>query len=144
MRLCAKLKADTTKQGSWQARAIMYEVYGKEIPLVRLPLPAEGGERLMNQNSDEDVLSKVETKESHLKIYPNPTDNSFSLLYNSADGADTYYTIKDILGKEVASGIINPNVSHEINARLFNNGIYFVTLIQHNKLVDKQKLIIMK
>jgi len=39
------------------------------------------------------------------------------------------------LGKDVKTGIIAPSKGQEIDAALFNNGIYFITLIQDGKLV---------
>jgi hypothetical protein len=48
------------------------------------------------------------------------------------------------MGEDVKTELINPNIGHEIDAGMFNNGIYFITLIQDGKLVGKQKLVIMK
>ncbi|WP_317899298.1 T9SS type A sorting domain-containing protein [Aurantibacillus circumpalustris] len=126
----------------------MQEVYGNEMELVRLPFPETGeGERKMHTASTTTLAQKeneMNLEVSHLKVYPNPTDNSFNLLYSSENDKETFYSVRDILGKEMASGTLRPNVVAEINSSVFKNGIYFITLIQNNKLVEKKKLIIMK
>jgi hypothetical protein len=48
------------------------------------------------------------------------------------------------MGRQIRQGFINPNVGHEISTEGFFNGLYFVTLIQENKVIEKRKLIIMK
>jgi len=52
--------------------------------------------------------------------------------------------IRDVLGKEIVSGFITPNIETEIDGKYISNGIYFVTLIQDGKIFEKRKQIIMK
>ena len=79
-----------------------------------------------------------------LIIYPNPSGNSFNLLYNGSDIAEVTYSIIDVLGKEIKKGSVNTNFSNHIETDSFNEGVYIVTLNKKGKVFEQQKLVIVK
>ena len=79
-----------------------------------------------------------------LGIYPNPANTSVSLLFNSRSTSAVEYSISDLLGARVAGGSLEANVKLEINTKELKTGVYFVTLVQDNVLIEKQKLSITK
>jgi hypothetical protein len=72
---------------------------------------------------------------SNMKIYPNPTKNSF--IFESETGN----TIKlyDMLGKEVLSQPFNSKA--EINISHFPKGIYNVNVLSEGKVVGESKIV---
>jgi hypothetical protein len=52
--------------------------------------------------------------------------------------------IRDVLGKEIVSGSIKPNIETEIDGKYFGNGIYFVTLFKDGKIFENRKLLIIE
>jgi hypothetical protein len=82
--------------------------------------------------------------ENSLLVFPNPANNTFSILYNGSDILDATYSIIDVLGKQIKNGIINSNVSQEINTSTFSEGVYFISLIKDQKVYKQQKLVVLK
>jgi hypothetical protein len=145
---------DTTLPGCWRARAVLNFVYGRDMQLQYLNMPQErqanGSE---GQDPQMDDFTGSETKQKtllnsrlpdRLSVFPNPSGGSFSLLYNSGKGANVQYSIRDVLGREAAAGSLEANQAREIDGQQLNNGIYFITLVQDGKTLNKQKIIIMK
>jgi len=97
-------------------------------------------------NSKWDGIKRVENPaaENSLLIYPNPTNNSFSLLYNGTDIAEVDYKVVDMLGKEIRRGKLMSFISEEINTAAFSEGVYSIYLIKSNKVFKKQKLVVIK
>jgi hypothetical protein len=144
---------DSTKAGFMLARAVLNEVYGRDMHLMYM-WPEEDAEgRTANANSDQNTGNLIpgEAKEemereriNYFKIYPNPTNSNFNVIYRSPGRDNVHYEIHDLIGKEIMNGNIRPNMVHEIKTEYLNNGIYFITLLEDNQLLEKRKLIIMK
>lgn len=136
--------ADSTRPGWYLARSVLYHELGRNMNFVYL-LPDDLGERVANPvTSTEKNGLLQEDKKTGLKIYPNPTDYGFTMVYNTTNLASIRYLISDLLGREAQSGFLEPNTVNEIDAEQMKNGIYFITLIQDNQVLEKRKLIIMK
>lgn len=138
--------SDSTKSGSQQARSVLNMVYKTEPVLVRLDIEgaARPGERRNLSEQEANVESKKISTPNQLRIFPNPTDHGFTIFYNSQDQEQIRYCIKDLLGKQLACGDILSNIEHKIDAHLLTNGVYFVTLMKGESLLETRKLIIMK
>lgn len=144
--------ADSTKAGSWQARAVLRQVYGTDMNFIYLWPPSGDSRVLYSEEESNDLSNDVLTfstgnesrSNKNLRIYPNPTSSSFNLLYKSKQGIHISYYLHDVLGNEMKTGRIEPNILLEINVDRLKNGIYFLTLVQDDKVIEKEKLIIMK
>ena len=134
--------ADSTKAGSWQARAVLHEVYGTNMHFLYLVPDEEGTPSGRRFISSEDTTTISESE--YLKIFPNPAQNNFTAFYSSAGKNTSTLNIHDVLGKLVYSSAITPNQNHNISIMELKNGIYFISLLQGNRLVQKQKIIIIK
>jgi len=142
--------SDSSKVGYYQARAVLKQIFNNDMQLIRLSMVGSGARLANTFNDDTDekdqssgiVYNKI--AQSSLNIFPNPTNGNFKILYSSSDETESSFYIRDILGKQYMMGKIKTNIAQEINTDMFNNGIYFITLIQDQKLIDVRKIIIMK
>ncbi len=74
-----------------------------------------------------------------LIIYPNPSNGLFNLqLINTIENAEI--KVRDVLGQEIISEKLRSNKT-EIDLSKCNAGIYFLNLLQGNKILTVQKLI---
>ncbi len=78
------------------------------------------------------------------KMYPNPANNNVTFFVSSRSSDIVNVEIVDVLGKHIYSGILEANKNVELNTQEFKNGLYFVSLIQNNLVLENQKLTIMK
>lgn len=79
-----------------------------------------------------------------LNVYPNPANESLFLLFNSSINMTFDYSIRDILGRELLNGRIESGQNLEINTNSLINGIYFITLVQNNQVVENKRFAIVK
>lgn len=64
-----------------------------------------------------------------LKIYPNPNKGNFIIDFNIEKGDEQFnYTLIDVTGRIVQSGIVRSNESNNIKTENLNNGIYFIKI----------------
>lgn len=150
--LIEEYASDSTRTGCYQARAILKQVYGKEVFIFRL-YPMETSERLaIPMNSESNEINKTNSigtenqldEKRGLKLFPNPSSDRFTLIYNSSTSGRLSYQIHNVLGYAILEGEMSTNKAEEVDGNMLINGIYFITLIQNGKIVEKQKLIIMK
>lgn len=138
---------DSLKQGSWQARALLNELYRTNMNYTYLE-PESSGARVANnsneENASENERPKIGLVENQFLVYPNPAANTLKLVHNTNNSYPAYFLVTDILGRELAQGELNPNKVFEINTSLFYNGIYFITLIENSTIKQKQKIVINK
>jgi hypothetical protein len=133
--------ADSTKEGSWQARAVLNKVYGTDMHFLYLVPEESGGSRIGSIIKED---GGINTSEEYLKVFPNPTEGKFNLYYASASKEPARLSIVDMLGKEIINTEIKPNQKQEYESALLGNGIYFVVIKQNDKVVHNKKLIILK
>ena len=62
-----------------------------------------------------------------VQLYPNPTQETMTLILSSKEDVQVRYTIMDYLGKEIKNGIILSEKS-EISLRDLPSGNYFISL----------------
>ncbi len=140
---------DSTKAGSPLARAALNAINGRSMNFQYL-LPPAPSERLIRNTSEDESSTKDEISGTQFKIYPNPSQNSLFLNYvlpASADGTSEefyMYSLKDLLGKEILKGQMKSNTTLEVNTGSLKNGIYFVSLVQGDKVLRNEKIVIMK
>ena len=83
-------------------------------------------------------IKQMATTRNQVSIYPNPSNGSFIIELNST----TKQTLQifDVNGKLVLSQIINGKTS--INASSLNEGVYNLTLIEDNGIINKRLVIV--
>ena len=75
-----------------------------------------------------------------VKVYPNPVVSTAILNIDYDDLANFRYVLTDIKGGTLISDNIVDN-STQISMSGYNSGIYFIRIMQHNKLVASIKII---
>jgi hypothetical protein len=140
--------ADSTKHGSAIARAVLKQVNGQPIFLPHL-LPPHGGARqgaTQNSNSEtnELIISATNEKVRGLKVYPNPANSGFVILYNDENVSPLQYNFSDMLGKILEIGSLNRSSGREIDASNYPSGLYIVSVTNSKLVLSQQKLVIMK
>jgi hypothetical protein len=138
--------ADTINQGYNLARAVLLQV-NRENPYLPHLIP-EAGLRKMSLQSKGEVNTKSRLMEikkiSGLKVYPNPANESFTIIYSDLGNCDLNFKINDLLGKVLQEGHLNRGTSLEIKTVDFKEGLYIICIEGDNFLLDQQKLVIMK
>lgn len=90
------------------------------------------------------VNIKYSNFEKQFKIYPNPlTSDKLFFEFNNLDKIDLTFEISDIKGMKILSKIVSTN-SDFIDLSGIDKGIYFVKLLQENKIIEVHKLIKLK
>lgn len=77
-------------------------------------------------------------------LYPNPTNNNFSLDVNVDGEEELQFIITDITGKQVSNqfSLVNKFKTVELNSSSLEIGIYFVSIVSSkNEIISTQKLI---
>lgn len=139
----------TTTEGCWLARAVLRHVYGTDMGLEYLiPVEEDIDSRLAAQTNEQDNKAdkpntSIGSENYVFSVYPNPNKGTFNLLYQGQSNTKLQFTISDILGRNVLQSDLYSNKPFEVNQSDLNRGIYFITLIQSNKVLARQKVIIM-
>ncbi len=78
-------------------------------------------------------------------ISPNPSNGNMVLQYSLNPSDKAEINIYDISGKLINSYLLNASESKiSINEEHLNNGIYFYKIIINNKIIQSDKLVIIK
>lgn len=90
-----------------------------------------------------DLLSKNEFGFS--QPYPNPVKDIVSFSYNIENYSNLYVELYDMLGKTLQKQYIrNPNGKISFNTSGYKSGIYYYSIISHEKVVKTNRFIIAK
>jgi hypothetical protein len=91
-----------------------------------------------NQNNE------IRTENSFC-VFPNSANDFVTFQYSMEYSTNTEIVICDISGNKMEQFKINNNKGAILaNIKCLNSGIYFVNLIQNNKTILKEKLLIIK
>jgi len=74
---------------------------------------------------------------THVAIYPNPTDNQFTIAYNLSISQNVTITVADYMGREVTTIVSNEKQeagSHEFSVVPSGRGMYFVRITIGNQI----------
>jgi Secretion system C-terminal sorting domain len=74
-------------------------------------------------------------KNTELKIYPNPAQNELKI--SNAIKGSTFYEIKDLSGKTIASDQLN-TISKTIDIKALSEGMYILELKSNDKILTKK------
>jgi len=78
--------------------------------------------------------------EENIKIYPNPVNGSNKLFVEAKDFESA--VISDLTGKQVLTSTLYNKELNEIDIAALSNGMYLITLVNNNKTLTKQFVII--
>ena len=86
-----------------------------------------------------------QTTKNGVKIYPNPAKNSITIEFIKEENnfENAYFEIYGIIGNKLAS-IKLSNTINTVSTEQFDSGIYFYQVIENNKVIEKNKLILIK
>ena len=98
----------------------------------------------IGSNWDGVIINPLEDEKPTLFVYPNPATGSFYIHYNNLTGNNVYYTVTDIFGKEVVNAIFKTGVINKCNTETLCDGVYFISLIKDNAVLERQKILIVK
>ena len=143
--------SDSTSQGSHFARALMHEVYGKPIYYEKL-LPDDSESRTAGGGSSaatasESKTSKVLKENTYpegFRLFPNPANGNFTLLYSGPGKDIIWYSITNLLGNEFGKAFLIRNQSREVNCENLNPGLYIVSVNGKTGILNQKKLVIVK
>jgi endonuclease I len=84
-------------------------------------------------------IKSIENLESAISVYPNPASTQFVISNAGAQDAIVNFSVRTILGQEVYHNDVvklTPNNSSDytIDCSKWNNGIYFITILQKEKI----------
>jgi len=82
-----------------------------------------------------------ETKQLEFKAYPNPASDVLNLVLTKTTGENVHVVLYNLLGSEVLRKSLS-NGTNIIPLEMFDNGIYFYSIIVNNEIVETKKLII--
>ncbi len=77
-----------------------------------------------------------------IKIYPNPATNLLNIKIETEHAESVTIKIIDVTGKLMLQQNYTNNCS--INIQNLDNGIYFINLVQPNKVISTKKIVVMK
>ncbi len=78
-----------------------------------------------------------EASATSVSIFPNPISISFSIIASPFNTLN--YTITDIIGRIVQADLFTHQTS--IDASAYENGIYFITIANDDKILHHQKIV---
>lgn len=80
-----------------------------------------------------------EITSSSISVYPNPINDGLNIVF-SESSKNTKLEIYNSIGKLVLSELLN-NKNSSINTRDLCNGMYFIKIIENNKVIIIQKIV---
>ena len=76
-----------------------------------------------------------------IQLYPNPTFNGVTLVYNTEQGGQALVEVKDLLGKVIYSNFISNESNTYISLESYNSGVYLITVTMDKQVLYKTKVI---
>lgn len=90
-------------------------------------------------------LQNLYQTEDNITLYPNPANNSSTLLFTTAEAGNCNMILQDISGKTLRKETINykkRQYKHTINTATLAGGVYFLRLQNNSGLDKKLKLVV--
>ena len=127
------------KDGQGIAQSLLKFVSKINYTEPRLRPARPNGARMMS--ADEQTISEVESLNNGIQVYPNPTFNGITLVYNTKQVGQALVEVKDLLGKVIYSNFISNESSTYIPLENYNNGVYLITVTKNEEVFYKTKII---
>lgn len=139
--------ADSTLPGFWQARAVLHQVYGADMRLRYFH--ADIGEERLASNGEVEKTDKKSQPEGLVKaadfdIFPNPASEEVIIRYTIEPSANHTVVIMDALGRIVLKSPWHSSGLVTLTTSGLQNGVYFINLVENDRVSGSKKLIIQK
>jgi hypothetical protein len=106
---------------------------------------------LYAQNAAQQSIASTENpttgKTSELRLYPNPSNGSIIVEYNSVHSGKVHLKVINMGGKQLFSAkeaSIHGTNTYRLNLNQLASGIYILELIKHNKEICRTQFVIQK
>jgi Secretion system C-terminal sorting domain/PKD domain len=86
-------------------------------------------------------VASEEIELESLKIYPNPTNDYLHLEYDKEKLQDSQLIISDLQGRKVVQKTLNED---NIDVHTFPKGIYFLQILKEQKVVFREKIVVLE
>lgn len=140
--------ANSNTSSAVNAQAVLSLVFNEEFERLAEPI-SELSARKTNTPLEEiqiDENLSLEKGNSFVTAFPNPANETFNLVYKLQDGTeDATFIMYDIMGKLIIKHKLISRKGQDIfNLSVFNNGLYYYTIIVNNTSIARDKLIVIK
>ncbi|MBL7888092.1 MAG: T9SS type A sorting domain-containing protein [Bacteroidia bacterium] len=123
----------------WQARVLYSTIENEWIEF------ADNCNTAVRQMTVENTPTAETTMDKRFKLYPNPNNGQMVLEYTIEETDNAVLAIYDLTGKKINTYMINgKNKSLLVNEDQLEAGIYSYQITINDKLVKKDKLVIIK
>lgn len=95
-----------------------------------------GGDTILESGN---TTSISEPEKKNFSIYPNPTNNLFNIQFNELFSGSIVIT--DISGRLIKSETFNDKMEITLSLDSYSSGIYFVSVINQNKVNETVKIV---
>ncbi len=86
------------------------------------------------------AIDKIKDSKANINIYPNPANNEIYINSDDLDFRNAEYSIYNIAGQLIKSGVLNTN-DEKISLKNLNSGLYFISIISDTKVYSKKFII---
>ncbi len=95
---------------------------------------------------DESVDDLLTGNKIRINLYPNPAKDLLNIEYTNTENntGTLQFEIYDLMGKRPRESIVNPNQNTIVSTDALSQGIYLYKFVYKNKIVKKDKLVIIK
>jgi len=95
---------------------------------------------------DESVDDLLTGNKIRINLYPNPAKDLLNIEYTNTENTTgtLQFEIYDLMGKRLRESIVNPNQNTIVSTDALSQGIYLYKFVYKNKIVKKDKLVIIK
>jgi len=133
----------TGGRGVFEARALL-SIVSDTLIIYDDNCPDFSAAKLVN-NSPALFTENNSTTTQAIKLYPNPNDGNMVLEYSITENENAVFEIYDIAGSLIEKYLLDAQQnSFNIRSQLLSNGVYQYKFIVNNKLLDANKIVIIK
>ena len=135
--------AATSTQASRNAQALLTLVFQEQFPEEIDPIIFNQSQKRVEEPND-DALEVAE--ESTLKVYPNPASDKLNIdVYIPEKNQNAAFYVYDLTGNEMSTFTLEHGQnSIQLNCNTWNDGVYIYTLHLDGKVVERDKVSIIK
>jgi len=121
---------------------VALELFKEEIYIHPIKKGEQGGNSLKIHN----ITTENTDDFPSINLYPNPNNGNMEIEHNVPDDAKCVLSIYTIEGKQIVNYSLNPKNKHTFinDEGLFSDGMYYYTFTVNDKIIVREKLVIIK
>lgn len=124
------LTFDNVCAGTYSIHITGSELYGDYDDILIIPLTT--------------LVEREGSIKSDLKLFPNPAKDYVQIEQNTPLSEKFRFQLHDINGKEIENRIMHGSSELILNTSTFEQGVYFVSIVSYENIVQRQKLLIIR